>query len=160
MALVLKDWEVNLEADAKDAVVFIHGREEGILSWLLSLIKIDPSTTLNIFNNKVELSQGSWEGNRKIVIPIQEICTAYFGYTKPWKKALMLALIFLPVMGLGLIIGPLYYFFNKQLELAVVVNSGNVYSIAFKRSVIEGVNIDEEKGHEILNIVENMILRK
>jgi hypothetical protein len=159
MALVIKEWELSEKSNNNEAIVFIHGREEGILSWLLSLFKIDPSTSLSIFANKIELSQGSWEGNKKIMIPTNQICSAYFGYTKPWKIAVILFFVFLPVIGLGIIIGPLYYFLNKQLELAVVANSGDVYSIAFKRSIIEGINIDEEQGHNILNIIEELILK-
>jgi hypothetical protein len=160
MALVIKEWQVNEEAEEHEAIVAISGRQEGLLSWLLSLIKIDPTTILKIYHDKIEISQGSFSGNKKISIPANQVSSAYFGYTKPWKIALIITLALLPVVGIGLILGPLYYLFNKQLELAVIATSGHLYSINFKRSVIEGQNIGEEDGHSILDIIEKIILKK
>lgn len=158
MALVIKEWNVNEDAIDEEPLVSITGRQEGILFWLLSLIKIDPTTHLKIYRDKIEISQGSFSGNKKISIPTNQVSSAYFGYTKPWKIALIITLIFLPAFGIGLILGPLYYLFNKQLELAVIATSGHSYAINFKRSVIEGQNIGEEDGHNILDIIEKVII--
>lgn len=160
MALVIKEWLINHEAQEDEAIVSITGRQEGLLSWLLSLVKIDPTTVLKIYHDKIEISQGSFSGNTKISVPANQVSSAYFGYTKPWKYALIITFALLPVVGIGLILGPLYYIFNKQLELAVIATSGHLYSINFKRSVIEGQNIGEQDGHNILDIIENIILVK
>lgn len=43
----------------------------------------------------------------------------------------------------GLAVGGLYYYLNRLLTLGVVVESGGVYWIKMKRSVIEGIKLDE-----------------
>ena len=158
MALVIKDCIVNDQSEYNEFVLSIIGRESGLISWFLALIKIDPTTHLTLHLNKIELSQGSFSGNKKISLSYKKISSAYFGITKPWKMALSLTLTLLPVYGLGLIAGPLYYYFNKQLELLIVANSGESYSIAFKRSLIENKNFGNDEGNEILEMIEKLIL--
>lgn len=160
MALVIKKWSASSTPDAAGNYVDILGREGGLISWLLSLLKIDPTTSIQISDNLVLFSQGSLEGTEHRVIPMQSICSAYYGYKKPWKEALVLGLILMPLFGLGLLVGPLYYFLNKTLTVGVVENSGWVGGFAFKRSVIEGQNITEKQAHEVIAIVRTLIEKK
>jgi hypothetical protein len=157
MALVIKDCIVNDPSEYEDFVISIIGRESGLLSWFLALIKIDPTTHIKLYLNKIEISQGSFSGNTKITLPYKKISTTYFGLSKPWKLALALTILLLPLYGIGLVIGPLYYFFNKQLELLIVSNSGESYSIAFKRSLIENKNFGPDEGNEIFEMIEKLI---
>ena len=124
MALVIKKWSASATADANGNYVHISGRESGLISWLFSLVKIDPTTTIEVKDKIVIFTQGSLEGTEKRVIPIGSVCSTYYGYKKPWKEAVALLLLLLPVFGLGLIVGPLYYFFNKTLTVGIVENSG------------------------------------
>jgi hypothetical protein len=157
MALVIKEWKVNESAHGTDHKVMIKGRQEGIFSFLFSLIGIDPTTTMTVDSHNICYQEGSWAGQRRWVIPLSNVTSGYFGYTKPWKVALALTVAFLPVFFLGLIIGPLYYFFNKQLELGFCEASGRVFPFAFKRSLIEGKNIDEKEGQRILSLIQHTI---
>jgi len=153
MALVIKQWSATQTKDENDNYVHIIGREGGILSWLLSLIKIDPTTAIEIKDNVVIFSQGSLEGTQKRVIPIASVCSAYYGYKKPWKEALVIGLILLPLFGIGLIAGPLYYFLNKTLTVGIVENSGWIGGFSFKRSVVEGKNITEVETDRVIEII-------
>ncbi|MDP3616170.1 MAG: hypothetical protein Q8R98_30395, partial [Rubrivivax sp.] len=134
MALVLKQWKMAKTADAQGNYVHLVGREGGLLAWLLSLLGIDPTTEIEIKDKIVVFTVGSLAGREKRVIPINSVCSAYYGYEKPWKMALVIGAVLMPLFFVGLLAGPLYYFLNKQLSVGVVENSGWSGSFAFKRS--------------------------
>ena len=160
MALVLKKWYAKRTANADGNFVHLVGREAGILAWLLSLMGIDPTTEIEIKENLIIFTKGSLSGRQKRVIPINSICSAYYGYTKPWKEALVIGFLLSFVFFIGLVVGPLYYFLNKELTVAVVEISSWFGEFSFKRSVIEGQNIDENNAYEVINIVREIIERK
>ncbi len=153
MSLVIKSWKVN-ESASTEPYISIQGRQSGLMGFLLSLVGMDPTVTFTLERNKLTYSSSSWEGTKRIVVPLSKVSTGYFGYTRPWKEALVFGVLLLPFMGLGLIAGPLYYFLNKRLEFGCRATSGEAFPFAFKRSVIEGKNIDEKAGYEILNLFE------
>ena len=59
--------------------------------------------------------------------------------------------------GIGTIIGVIYYFLNKHLTVGFVEVSGVVNAIAFKRSVIEGQNIDENQAQAVIELTQQLI---
>ena len=136
------------------------GRQAGLFAWFLSLVGIDPTTEVEIKDNLIVFTAGSLAGKQKRVIPMQSVCSAYYGYEKPWQLALALGVVLFPVFFLGLIVGPLYYFLNKELTVAVVENSSWIGGFSFKRSVIEGQNIDEDKAYEVIDIIRSLIEAK
>jgi hypothetical protein len=79
MALAIKKWSASSTKDQNGNYVHIVGREAGLISWLLSLMKIDPVTSVEIKDNVVLFSCGSLEGAEKRVIPIGSVCSAYYG---------------------------------------------------------------------------------
>ena len=48
MALVIKEWQVSHQPNDKGVYVHIKGREAGLLSFLLSLLGVDPVTAITI----------------------------------------------------------------------------------------------------------------
>ena len=158
MALVIKKWRASDKPEVGGIYVFIEGREEGFFSFLLSIIGIDPTTTLSVSQNHFICEQGSLAGLTRRVIPLRNISSMYYGYTKPWLNAMIGGLIFAPfTLGISVIIALFVYWLNKQLEQGVVENSGVVSAIAFKPSVIEGQNIDENDGMRIIKIVSSLL---
>lgn len=69
----------------------------------------------------------------------------------------MIGLVQLPLFGVGLIVGPLYYLLNKTLTIGLIENSGWVGGLSFKRSVIEGQNISEAQAHQVIDIVHTLV---
>jgi hypothetical protein len=124
------------------------------------LFKIDPTNEVEIKDNLLKFTSSSFAGQEKRIIPINSITSAYYGYEKPWKMALLLGTVFMPVFFIGLIIGPLYYILNKNLTVGVVEASGWVGSFSFKRSIIEGQNINEEEAYEVIEIIRKLIEAK
>lgn len=89
---------------------------------------------------------------------MENISSTYYGYTKPWKESLILgAILGALTFGIGAIIGIVYYFLNKHLTVGFVEVSGHVSAIAFKRSVIEGQNIDESQARAVSEITQQLI---
>lgn len=160
MALVIKKWQAGRTANQEGNYVHLIGREAGLFAWILSLIGIDPTTEIEIKEHLIIFTAGSLSGKQKRVIPMKSVCSAYYGYVKPWQAALVIGFLLFGFFGLGLIIGPLYYFLNKKLTVGVVETSGWIGGFSFKRSVIEGQNIDEKKAYEVIDIIRSLIEAK
>ncbi|HEC28232.1 MAG TPA: hypothetical protein ENI65_01400 [Gammaproteobacteria bacterium] len=160
MSLVIKKWYASDDANENSDFVHLVGRESGILSWLLSIFKIDPTSEIEIKDNLIKFTSSSLAGQEKRIIPLNSISSAYYGYEKPWKMALVLTVLLTPIFFIGLIVGPLYYFLNKNLTVGVVEASGWVGSFSFKRSIIEGQNINEEEAYKVIEIIRSLIEAK
>ena len=65
MALVIKQWSATATPDSDGVFIHIAGRESGLLSWLLSLIGVDPTTEITVHENKIVF--------QKRVIPIAKV---------------------------------------------------------------------------------------
>ncbi len=177
--LVLKSWKANAEpVDADGNFVSIVGRTSGFVAWFLSLIKVDPTTSLKISPERIEFARTSLAGSDVRQVPLSSVCSTYYGYFKPWKSALAILFFFLSIgaawadntrgsgqatmnflfcllAGVGL--GLAYYFFNRSLTLGFVEFSGVVNGIRFKRSLIENLDINEDQAAYICQLTQAMI---
>ncbi|MCH8620763.1 hypothetical protein [Undibacterium sp. TS12] len=177
-ALVIKEWKVSNKAvDDKNNFISITGRQSGLLAWLLSLLGVDPTTKIMVGLDRVEFTSNSLAGTESRMIPLQGICSSYYGYHKPWKQAAsFFAIAFfiasglirdgglvtggLVVLGIGAIISLVYYFLNRTLTLGFVENSGVINGIRFKRSVIENIDVNEEQAKSACVIIQKLIEAK
>lgn len=173
--LVIKEWKAsNQPVDSDGNYITITGRQGGLLAWLLALMKVDPTTSIKVSPERVEFASASLSGTEHRMIPILSVCSTYYGYYKPWKAALAIFVIFaffavqiasvaesgfgaFVVFILGLAISLLYYFLSRTLTLGIVEHSGVISGIRFKRSVIEGVDINQAQGAYICKIVQSLI---
>lgn len=156
---VIKNWQVSETAvDAAHNNVLIEGRAGGLLSWLLSLIGISPTVQMAIGPERIQFSEGSLAGSAHRIIPLENVCSTFYGYAKPWKEAVMLAIILgVPTFGIGVILAIIYYYLNKHMTVGFVEVSGVVNVIAFKRSVIEGVKIEEAQAQQVAELTQRLI---
>ena len=160
MALVIKKWYAGNVPDAKGNYVHLVGREAGLLAWFLSVLHLDPTTEVEVKDNMIVFTSASLAGRETRVIPMRSVCSAFYGFQKPWKEALVIGLVLMPVFFLGAIAGPLYYFLNKTLAVGVVEASGWTGGFAFKRSVIEGQRIEESEAYRVIEIIREVVERK
>lgn len=174
--IVLKSWRANKGPDSKGYFISINGREGGLIAWFLALVKIDPTTTLKVNMNRVEFIVASLAGTDNRLIPLNNISSTYYGYHKPWKIALGIILTFVGlgsaaaqsggfVAGLftvliGIAIALVYYFLNRSLTIGIVEISGVVSGIAFKRSVIENIDVDENQAKYACDLIQALVERK
>ena len=114
MPLVITSWYADTQPTGEDrAFIRIIGRQGGLGGFFLSVLGIEPTTTLAVTRTTIFLQQGSLAGFSKHVIPIRCLTSVFYGYTKPWRAALWLAIsVFsiscccnplpcLPLMGAG-----------------------------------------------------------
>lgn len=180
---VIKKWFASETPSAEGMYIHIVGRKGGLLSWLLSLVGIDPTVELTVDRENVRFRIGSWTGYQSWVTPLQKLCSGHYGYSKPFWGTLVWVIIGLVLLsdplglagyrdqsrwlslGLPLIvilsaIG--YYFLNKTIVLGLTYIGGGVaHSVdqfAFKRSLIEGQHIDEGAAERIISIIEMIVL--
>ncbi len=184
-ALVIKAWKAESKPiDDKNNYVSITGRESGLIAWVLSLMGVDPVTTIRVGMDRVEFSSSSLAGTQSRLIPLQSVCSTYYGYHKPWKAAVGIvafflflgtsfasdaartgtlgngASIFLGAGAVGFIFALVYYFLNRTLTLGFVEGSGHVSGIKFKRSVIENIDINEAQAKAVCTLVQRLIEAK
>ena len=167
MALVVKQWECSNDPNEDGNYIHIVGREGGLVSWVLSLLGIDPVSEVEVKENLIKFSDSSLAGKELRVIPIKSLTSAYFAYEKPWKVAAAIIVIGLYLLSVntwvGLLVtiaGVAFYILNKNLSVAVVEASGWTGDFAFKRSIIEGQNIDEQAGYEVIDVIRRWIESK
>ena len=176
--LVIKTWRASDSPDSAGHYIVILGRREGIISWLLALLRVDATTSITVSAVRIEFEEASLSGRTKRLIPLSSVCSTIYGYTKPWKKALLIlvlvsmAVIFgsvavthdSPGIGsvlLGLLVGFglafLYYFLNRQFTLGFVEDSGVLSAIQFKRSVVENQDINEVQASYVSQVTQALI---
>lgn len=137
--------------------------ESGIVSFILALVGIDATTSLIVTSRHIEYESGSLSGFERSITPMNHVSSTFYGRFKPWKTALIIAAISLPLVtafGLGLIgifLAGLYYFLNRELKLGFIADSSKSSHLVFKRSVIEGQEIDEEALRKIIALIEHLI---
>jgi hypothetical protein len=181
MALVIRDWKANsAPLDSEGNYVVISGRQEGVISYLLTLLGIDVTTTLKVSATRVEYRASSLAGTEQRIIPLTSVSSTYYGYHKPWQAMVsavaagfFMSLVVLSAItkgdaAMGCICasvvllacvggGILYYFLNKRMTLGFIENSGVLSGISFKRSIIEAQNIDEVQARQVCDIVQVLI---
>ena len=175
MALVVKSWKVSSRSAAGEANVAIVARDSGLLSFILSIVGVDPTTTLQVSSRHVFFEKGDLSGFERRFIPLEHIASTYYGRVKPWKTAgLFIAFSILiggslmghstglTVLGTlvflgGIVLSLLYYYLNRELTIGVVDVSGWPGKLSFKRSVIEGQEINEGAVENVVQIIEHLI---
>jgi hypothetical protein len=162
MAYVIKEWLAS-EAPNQDGVfISIKGREGGLLSFLLSLVGINPTVSLVVDGQNLRFEEGSLAGFFRWVTPLTNVCSGGYGYRKPWKPAVIIAILgtltvwLAPLFWIG---AALYYALNKELSVRLGDFGGKTYGIAFKRSVIERIKVDEDEAARVVRIIEGLLTR-
>ena len=150
-ALVLKSFTV----DRSTGSVSIVGRAPGLAAWFLQLIGIDATTELVVTSQEVRLNASSLFGQLSTVTPMKHVALVRAGYAKP-VQFLILALVTIYTCILPFVFGALYYL-EKRILVQVETTGGAVISIAFKRSIIEGVEVDVENAREVMAIINQHI---
>ena len=159
-SLVLREKTINPEGPC---YVRLVGRKAGLVDWILTLIGVNTTTTLEVYADRIEYSYGSLSGNVQEVIPLSKVSNLVCGHFKP-VIYLVLAVVFLiaafATFGMTLIFSALFlflYFFRKSTLVSVIPNSGAQAAVAFKRSLIEGQNLTEEEAKEVIKVISGLV---
>lgn len=167
-ALVVRRFVVN---EAGPVFVEIEGRRAGLVGWLLALLRFDTTTTLRVYATRVELVSASFAGHLREMVPLSRTSRLGCGYLRPFGYLVAaLAEAWYGCQLLreddGLLVGVVQlllaaclvwlYFYSKSIVLQFRPKSGQGLGIAYKRSVIEGRNIDEKTGRRIIALVQGL----
>lgn len=164
MSLVVKSWSIKSRPAGDEPFARVVAREAGLLSFLLSLLGIDATTSLVVTRHGFEFEQGSLAGFRRNMTPFNHVSTVFYGRFKPWKVTgvfIVFSLSFLPLsvwlMLVGVVASLLFYYLNRELTVGFTESGGNNFGIVFKRSVVEGQEIDEVALRNFAVIVEALL---
>lgn len=153
-ALVVKELEINEEGPR---YVHIVARQAGGLAFVLSLLGIDSTTVFDVYEDRLEFIEGSLSGRLTTCMPLSSVSIATSGFVKPFIL-LVLGLALLPVcVGIFFIIS---YYLSKSLVVSVDSNGSSSITICLKRSVIEGVEINEETAFKIVDRIKELTLKQ
>jgi hypothetical protein len=151
-ALVLKQFAT----DPSTGRVHIIGRRPGFIGWLLSVMGVDANTELVIHPSEVTFRQASLFGETVTTCPISRISSVSAGYAKPVEYLIAAVLSVITLIGPFIMLA--LFFLEKRVFISVETTGGATYAIAFKRSIIEGVAVDQERAKEVLALVQRNIL--
>jgi ribosomal protein L40E len=173
-SLVLTKFYVN-ENDPNKIFVSISGRGEGIIAWLLTVLKIYGETTFELNDDCISMNYLSMQGNINHIIPLTCVSSSYCGYSQS-IIALILGIffsiigffmllinsirmegVFLLFFGIILLIA---FFLSKRLFLTVETRGGLTPYIKFKRSIIGNVPVDFNKAKSVVEIIKNKTIQK
>lgn len=169
MALVVKSWKVTSHPAPGEPNVSIVARDSGLLSFVLSMLGIDATATLQVSSRHVFYEKGSLSGFERRFVPLEHVASTLYGRIKPWKKtgifiALSIALggvlggavgMLLAIVGVALSL--LYYFLNRTLTIGVTAVSGHAFELSFSRSVLEGQEVNEAAAENVIRVIEHLI---
>jgi len=171
--LVLKQFYLNENTEGAADALHVIGRQAGIMSFLMSLAKIDPITEIKCNDERIQVIQSSFFGRQTIDIPIAAITGVLGGYKKP--KGLLIAIAIVIILGgsmsgaaqslapfmVALVISViLFIFYILKKEMGLYVQNGGdlLWGLSFNRSIIEGMTIDSEKVEKAISLINKKVL--
>lgn len=161
-SLVIKSWSASSHPDTDRNYVNISGRAGGLIAWLLNLLDISPTVRLIVNADKIIFQTASLEGSRTFLTPLENTCSTFYAFKRPLKEAVVMAIVlgaltFFSFGLIGIAIAILYYLLNKTLTVGFTDTGGRISQIPFKRSVIEGITLDETEAARVCEIIQHLI---
>jgi hypothetical protein len=181
-AMVISEWHVATfhssldnsfyQPNAQGEFIAIRGRAPGLFSWIMSLLGVERGVRMVAIGQHIRFQEGDLGGSATRIIHLDKICSTYYGYKKPWAEAFAIILFagvplamlgaLLPFSAIGAILGfgvglgiaAIYYALNKRMSIGLVEMSGVVNEIVFKRSVLEGINLDEQSSSQASDVIQ------
>ena len=161
-AFVIKSWKVSRQPELNQNYIEISGRAAGIFAWTLNSLGISPTVRLLVREDRVTLQKGSLEGTLNLITPLDNLCSTFYAFPRPWKEAVVLGIVvgaitFYLFAIPGILVALLYYALNKTLSIGFTDIGGRIYEIPFKRSVIEGKNLDEGEAAQTCELMQSLV---
>jgi hypothetical protein len=161
-------------------VVELVGRQQGIISFLLTLIGISPITDFRVTADELCCNSTSLFGRQNQSVSLRAISSVAAGVRKP-VGYLFVAFIFLIVGvfgGLGVLwrdgfyrfvlsfaacaavagICIVLYVINKRFFVSVFTQGGPPILLSLKPNVIEGVPLDLERALQVVKIIRDRVI--
>lgn len=179
--MVLQTFRVSEDPTAAVGIE-IRGRASGILSWILTLIRLQDDQEFLLTDTDVSVRWASLSGFQHEYVPLGKVHGTLCGYQRSiWALifTLLFAIGFVFYLLVGLFetnrqdvgadmgmafgmlvlaaIGAAFYFFSKRIIL--LVHNGHKYlGVAFKRSLIENVSVDLPEALHAVEVINARVL--
>jgi len=185
--LVVKEWTVREKTGTDtEPPIRIVGRQSGLMPWILTKFGIDPTFYFTVSNSKLEfVSSSIFRGREHRLIPLQNVSSTYYRYKLPFFECIiafcsswvLMALFFsisslfeslitrfiifsigvLFCSALAVFVVKLVIRYHRILTIAVAEISGIVSGFSIKKSVIEGIDIDDKKAKTVCDLIESLM---
>ena len=170
----------EVAAGEPQPVIELVGRQQGIISFLLTLVGISPITDFKVTPEELCCNSTSLFGRQNQSVPLRAISSVAAGVRKP-VGYLFVAFVFLIVGvfgGLGvlwneglyrfaltlMVFGALaalfiwMYAINKRFFVSIYTQGGPPILLSLKPNVIEGVPLDLERALQVVKIIRDRVL--
>ena len=177
---MLQRFRINEDPSAKVAVE-ISGRASGLVSWVLTVLRLEPQIEFFVTDSEVMIRTASLSGIEHPCIPVGQIHATVCGYQRSilaFGFAILSTVGFLMSLFSGFLNGNrneigsdmgsafgylilaaislLIYFLSKRI--AISVETERMRGVAFNRSVIENVSVDMPEALRAISVVNAHVL--
>lgn len=172
-ALALTRFRIN-ESASDGPLLEIAGRRGGLMGWLLTSLGIDIETSLVLHQRELSFKSTSFFSKTISLVPLTRVASTHCGHVKPFIPLVLAIMSFLggsiiflnerDLSGAWMasfavgVIALLVYKFGQKVMLSVETTGGKLLALAFKRSIIEGVNFDLDRALEVVEILNRQVL--
>lgn len=173
---ILKTFQVD-ESGLTGCYLAIQCRAQGLVSFILNLMKLEPTTTLVVSEGVVSIEISSIKGKSKTMTPITQVAGFHGGYSKPIEiitTGILCAMFFnigdwviysmsesyigLSFFGLLImLVCIILYIFSKKLYLGYETSGGDTYMVEFKKGVLGSMSVDIDKVNHALDLVNGVL---
>lgn len=176
ISLVLRSFDVHRTPRLSgQSLVKVVGRPGGIIAFVLTILQLQPQTTLMATDLGIEYEAASLYGQSRKFIPLCRVASLAAGIYKPVGYLIMAGFLFLlgaffsvesgssiPLVAASLIAALLLvgYFLSKSVFFEITSNAGVEISLCFHPGVIEGVPIDASKAIAAAEVIRDLILER
>ena len=180
-SLVIKTLDLNKRLPTGlNHEIFVVGRREGLISFLLTLVGISPTTTLVVNKKELTCTTSGILGTGIRSISMDRIAQVVSGSKVAFE--FILCSIITGVTGLGFLfqafwnaeflaivgviittivfiaISLLLFYLNKRFYVGVFGQGGWPILLVFKPNVIEGVELNLEKAIELSQVIQSLVV--
>ena len=173
---ILKAFQVD-ESGLTGCYLAIQCRAQGLVSFILNLMKLEPNTTLVVSEGVVSIEISSIKGKSKTMTPITQVAGFHGGYSKPIDIIItgILCAVFFNIgdwliytlsdeyFGLSffglliMLVCILLYIFSKKLYMGYETSGGETYMLEFKKGVLGSMSVDIDKVNHALDLVNGVL---
>jgi hypothetical protein len=173
---ILKAFQVD-ESGLTGCYLAIQCRAQGLVSFILNLMKLEPNTTLVVSEGVISIEISSIKGKSKTMTPITQVAGFHGGYSKPIDviiTGILCAVFFnigdwliytlsdvylgLSFFGLLIMLVCIFlYIFSKKLYMGYETSGGETYMLEFKKGVLGSMSVDIDKVNHALDLVNGVL---
>lgn len=170
--LVLRRFEVTTEGSP---AVLIEGRPSGLVSWILTSAGLETLTVFMVTGEQIRVRRASLSGESHHVAPTTDVSSTQCGYSQPFVLLIVgaIAALFSFLWALyahstaaftgGLLVAlvcALIYALQRTMFISVETTGGDRFGVAFKPSVIEGVNVNLPKALQAVARINAIVIAR